>query len=257
MISRTAGRLAAIGQSLSLWTLPMPSLKFWKGQVGDCCRRAYFSLSVAQILLVLGYMASVVACFVVGAELTQNSNRPGTCSIKCSQLKANASRLHRPGATACDHPPLTQIATPSPHLPPVPLIRALQLPPSLGRADPLLSRHGTRRDVVEPVHLQRRMGSGLGGQDGAWHDRLWVDGRCGTYQPKAREEAVLSAVLACTVSPLSFANYSSSKALVSLFSWASLRRSGIIHPTATHGSTLARRSTHTSEAIFPPKYCWC
>ncbi|KAK8864285.1 hypothetical protein IAR55_001531 [Kwoniella newhampshirensis] len=74
----------AMAQSLALWTLPMPSLTWWKGQVGDCCRRAYFTLGISQIVLVLGYMAAVVACFLVGAQLTQNPNRPGFIAL--SQL---------------------------------------------------------------------------------------------------------------------------------------------------------------------------
>ncbi|WWC70327.1 uncharacterized protein I206_104277 [Kwoniella pini CBS 10737] len=68
-------------QSLELWTLPMPNLKFWKSQIGDCCRRAYFTLSVSQIILVMGYIGATIACFVVGAELTQNSNRPGFIAL--------------------------------------------------------------------------------------------------------------------------------------------------------------------------------
>ncbi|WVQ67790.1 uncharacterized protein L199_005995 [Kwoniella botswanensis] len=74
----------SISQSITLWTLPMPRLKWWKGQIGDCCRRAYLTLSVSQIILVLGYMVAVVCCFVIGAELTQNSNRPGFIAL--SQL---------------------------------------------------------------------------------------------------------------------------------------------------------------------------
>lgn len=64
-------------QSITLWTLPMPDLSWLKGEVGDCCRRAYFTLSISQIILVMGYAGAVIACFVVGANLTQNSNRPG------------------------------------------------------------------------------------------------------------------------------------------------------------------------------------
>ncbi|WWC89453.1 uncharacterized protein L201_004377 [Kwoniella dendrophila CBS 6074] len=79
--SRLILGIRAMIQSVSLWTLPMPNLTWWKGQVGDCCRRAYFTLSVSQIVLVLGYMAAVIACFVVGAELTQNSNRPGFIAL--------------------------------------------------------------------------------------------------------------------------------------------------------------------------------
>jgi ferric-chelate reductase len=67
----------AVVQSLGLWTLPMPNLNWWKSQVGDCCRRAYFSLGLAQIGIILAYAGIVVACFVTGAQLTQNSNRPG------------------------------------------------------------------------------------------------------------------------------------------------------------------------------------
>lgn len=62
----------------------MPDLSWLKGEVGDCCRRAYFTLSVSQIVLVLGYAGAVIACFVVGASLTQNSNRPGFLAL--SQL---------------------------------------------------------------------------------------------------------------------------------------------------------------------------
>ncbi|WWC61748.1 uncharacterized protein I303_104333 [Kwoniella dejecticola CBS 10117] len=76
-------RLAVEGmtQSLTLWTVPMPNVRFWQSQVGDCCRRAYFTLSVSQIILVIGCMATTIACFVVGAELTQNSNRPGFIAL--------------------------------------------------------------------------------------------------------------------------------------------------------------------------------
>ncbi|WVF71615.1 hypothetical protein IAT40_006423 [Kwoniella sp. CBS 6097] len=74
----------AMIQSITLWTIPMPNLRFWKSQVGDCCRRAYFTLGIAQAVLVMGYLAAVVACFVVGAKLTENSNRPGFIAL--SQL---------------------------------------------------------------------------------------------------------------------------------------------------------------------------
>ncbi|OCF60483.1 ferric-chelate reductase [Kwoniella mangroviensis CBS 10435] len=74
----------SISQSITLWTLPMPRLKWWKGQIGDCCRRAYFTLSVSQIFLVSAYMVAVICCFVIGAELDQNSNRPGFIAL--SQL---------------------------------------------------------------------------------------------------------------------------------------------------------------------------
>ncbi|WVQ82201.1 hypothetical protein IAT38_004329 [Cryptococcus sp. DSM 104549] len=80
-LGRAYTGVGAMVQSLSLWTLPMPDLTWWKGQVGDCCRRAYFTLGISQIVLVLGYMGAVVACFVVGAQLTQNSNRPGFLAL--------------------------------------------------------------------------------------------------------------------------------------------------------------------------------
>ncbi|WWD17418.1 hypothetical protein CI109_101859 [Kwoniella shandongensis] len=73
--------IQAMVQSFTLWTLPMPNLTWWKGQVGDCCRRAYFTLGISQIVIVLGYMGAVVACFLVGAQLTQNSNRPGFIAL--------------------------------------------------------------------------------------------------------------------------------------------------------------------------------
>jgi ferric-chelate reductase len=77
-VRRTGRRAYAVWQSLALWTIPLPTLAFWKSQVGDCCRKAYFSLGVGQMVLVAGYLAASIACFVVGAELVQNSNRPGT-----------------------------------------------------------------------------------------------------------------------------------------------------------------------------------
>lgn len=83
-IGRAVTGVGAIVQSITLWTLPMPDLSWLKGEVGDCCRRAYFTLSVSQIVLVLGYAGAVIACFVVGASLTQNSNRPGFLAL--SQL---------------------------------------------------------------------------------------------------------------------------------------------------------------------------
>ncbi|WWC94063.1 hypothetical protein V866_000901 [Kwoniella sp. B9012] len=84
LLSRGYMIFGSISQSITLWTLPMPRLKWWKGQIGDCCRRAYLTLSVSQIILVLGYMVAVICCFVIGAELTQNSNRPGFIAL--SQL---------------------------------------------------------------------------------------------------------------------------------------------------------------------------
>ncbi|KAK4686131.1 hypothetical protein P7C73_g4004, partial [Tremellales sp. Uapishka_1] len=81
VLTRTATGLRAVYQSLALWTLPMPNLTWWKGQVGDCCRQSYFSLGIGQIFIVLAYAGIVVACFVVGAELLQNSNRPGFIAL--------------------------------------------------------------------------------------------------------------------------------------------------------------------------------
>ncbi|KIR77298.1 ferric-chelate reductase [Cryptococcus gattii E566] len=83
-IGRALTGVGAMVQSLTLWTLPVPDLSLLKGEVGDCCRKAYFTLSISQIVLVMGYAAAVIACFVVGANLTQNSNRPGFLAL--SQL---------------------------------------------------------------------------------------------------------------------------------------------------------------------------
>ncbi|KAK1924119.1 putative ferric reductase transmembrane component [Papiliotrema laurentii] len=80
-VRRTGRRAYAVWQSLALWTIPLPTLAFWKSQVGDCCRKAYFSLGVGQMVLVAGYLAASIACFVVGAELVQNSNRPGFIAV--------------------------------------------------------------------------------------------------------------------------------------------------------------------------------
>ncbi|ORY32518.1 putative ferric reductase transmembrane component [Naematelia encephala] len=81
VLERVYRRGEAVVQSAALWTLPVPNVRFWKSQVGDCCRRAYFSLSIAQIGLVLAYMGATVACFVVAVPLTQNSNRPGFIAL--------------------------------------------------------------------------------------------------------------------------------------------------------------------------------
>ncbi|OWZ81241.1 ferric-chelate reductase [Cryptococcus neoformans Tu401-1] len=83
-LGRAVIGVGAMVQSITLWTLPMPDLSWLKGEVGDCCRRAYFTLSISQIILVMGYAGAVIACFVVGANLTQNSNRPGFLAL--SQL---------------------------------------------------------------------------------------------------------------------------------------------------------------------------
>ncbi|OWZ60209.1 ferric-chelate reductase [Cryptococcus neoformans c45] len=80
-IGRAVIGVGAMVQSITLWTLPMPDLSWLKGEVGDCCRRAYFTLSISQIFLVMGYVGAVIACFVVGANLTQNSNRPGFLAL--------------------------------------------------------------------------------------------------------------------------------------------------------------------------------
>ncbi|KAL7421724.1 hypothetical protein Q5752_003495 [Cryptotrichosporon argae] len=80
--ARAAGRAAyALWQTASLWTPPMPTVRGWKAQVGDCCRRSYCSLGVAQMGLVGAYLAACVACFVVGAQLSQNGNRAGFLAL--------------------------------------------------------------------------------------------------------------------------------------------------------------------------------
>ncbi|TYJ57001.1 hypothetical protein B9479_002280 [Cryptococcus floricola] len=78
---RVCKGIGAMVQTATLLTLPMPNISIWKTQVSDCCRRAYFTLSVWQTALVGGYMGAVVACFVVGAQLTQNPNRPGFLAL--------------------------------------------------------------------------------------------------------------------------------------------------------------------------------
>ncbi|WVR07160.1 hypothetical protein IAU60_004201 [Kwoniella sp. DSM 27419] len=83
-LARLAIGTRAIVQSAFLWTPPMPRVRGWPGQVGDCCRRAYFTLSLGQMVLVAGYMTAAVACFTVAAQLTQNANRPGFIAL--SQL---------------------------------------------------------------------------------------------------------------------------------------------------------------------------
>lgn len=74
-------RLSTIVQSLGLWTLPLPRLAFWRSQIGDCCRRAYFTLSIFQTFTVLAYLAVVLACVTVGANLIQNPNRAGFLAL--------------------------------------------------------------------------------------------------------------------------------------------------------------------------------
>ena len=76
-VRRVGKTICAVWQSVTLYTLPLPNIKFWSHQVGDCCRRAYFSLGLAQTGLVLAYICTVVACFVTGAQLVENSNRAG------------------------------------------------------------------------------------------------------------------------------------------------------------------------------------
>jgi ferric-chelate reductase len=76
-ISRMITGVEAMVQSAALWTLPMPKLRGWQGQVGDCCRQSYFSLGVGQIGLVGLYIAVALVCAVLGAPLLTNANRPG------------------------------------------------------------------------------------------------------------------------------------------------------------------------------------
>lgn len=71
--------LQAVWQTITLWTLPAPTF-LWK-RVGDCCRRSYLSLSIGQIILVCAYIAAVIACFCVGAELKDTPNRPGFLAV--------------------------------------------------------------------------------------------------------------------------------------------------------------------------------
>ncbi|RXK40113.1 hypothetical protein M231_02570 [Tremella mesenterica] len=75
--SRSLNAGYAVWQSAALFTPPLPSLRVWKYQVADCCRRAYFSLSFSQIFIVLAYTGIVIACIVKGVDLTSNSNRAG------------------------------------------------------------------------------------------------------------------------------------------------------------------------------------
>ena len=60
-------------------TVPIPNLAFWNRNKEGSPRRLYLSLSIGQITLVAGYIGISIACFVVGAQLVQNANRPGKC----------------------------------------------------------------------------------------------------------------------------------------------------------------------------------
>lgn len=80
-LARSATAAWAVWQSATLFTLPMPSVRVWKSQVADCCRRSYFSLGVGQLLIVAGYLAAAIACFTVGAQLKENPNRPGFIAL--------------------------------------------------------------------------------------------------------------------------------------------------------------------------------
>jgi ferric-chelate reductase len=73
--------LWSVWQSVTLFTLPMPSITLWKSQVADCCRRSYFSLSLGQIIIVAAYLAAAIACFTVNVPLVENSNRAGFLAI--------------------------------------------------------------------------------------------------------------------------------------------------------------------------------
>ena len=76
--SRIRLALMSLWQSLSLVTIPLPNATLpWRHQSEEYTRRWYATLSVAQMLLVLAYAATVVACFVTGAQLRTNSNRAG------------------------------------------------------------------------------------------------------------------------------------------------------------------------------------
>jgi len=74
---RLERRLWAIWQSFTLSTLPMPRIHLFRSKLVERCRRGYFSLSIGQTLLVLAYIGAVIACSVIGAQLTLNANRPG------------------------------------------------------------------------------------------------------------------------------------------------------------------------------------
>lgn len=64
------GRLArAVYQSIALRSVPLPT--FGKGP------KRYLTLGTGQCFAVAVYLGISIICFTVGAQLVQNSNRPG------------------------------------------------------------------------------------------------------------------------------------------------------------------------------------
>ena len=61
----------ALYQSVALWSVAIPTVGNGKGP------RRYLSLGLGQCLAIAVYLAISIICFTVGAELLQNSNRPG------------------------------------------------------------------------------------------------------------------------------------------------------------------------------------
>lgn len=160
-IGRAATGVGAMVQSLTLWTLPVPNLSLLKGEVGDCCRKAYFTLSISQIVLVMAYAAAVIACFVVGANLTQNSNRPGerhTFACHTSAPNTDHSRLPRSFPTPTHRSSFSEIPPPPSIICPFPVLRTLQLstPMDWTNIIPLGHRSWRHVDPSIPCHRPAR-----------------------------------------------------------------------------------------------------
>ncbi|ORX36798.1 hypothetical protein BD324DRAFT_627198 [Kockovaella imperatae] len=79
--SRMVMTLGALWQSFTYMTFPLPRLSKKRHIAERPIRTLYASLSVAQMLLVLAYAGTVVACFTTGAQLRNNSNRAGFIGV--------------------------------------------------------------------------------------------------------------------------------------------------------------------------------
>lgn len=159
-IGRAVIGVGAMVQSITLWTLPMPNLSWLKGEVGDCCRRAYFTLSISQIILVMGYAGAVIACFVVGANLTQNSNRPGEDHICLLSIAVTTDhrifcRFPRSFPTPTHRSPFSKIPTSPPNFCAFPVLRALQLFAPMDWANIVPFGNRSRRNVDPSIPCDR------------------------------------------------------------------------------------------------------
>jgi hypothetical protein len=117
-------------------------------------------------------------------------------------MYADPARLPRPRPTPSHHPPLSQIASAPARVPPLPLLRALQLSTPLGRSNNVHLGNGPRRLLDQQLQKGGAVRTAMAGEESEGDARVWTHGDGRLDESEGGEEEVLPIVLDSSVSGL-------------------------------------------------------